>query len=258
MILTMEALTPLYGEAVARVLVEADVLSGYEITKPRLTSVAKATCNLRAAMSVLRDALEPMLRELPGGEHLRGVVEHLRRVSEHLHGLDVGETLPEHAVADRVYALRGAYERAAQQLATIEANVAEHLGSEWLKNGVVNAVSLLYSNFKEAKRAVETAKGCTDAVATTLRYQLAQANKRTARERYEAAGQALDLASIRERLAEAECQHEPVHKIVVEDLLEVTPNEGGMPDALYKAVRKACLRVAFYVAIGRAPEKKGA
>ena len=96
-------------------------------------------------------------------------------------------------------------------------------------------------------RAVETAKGCTDAVAVTLRYQLAQADKRTARERYNAAGPALDLASIRERLEEVECQ------------AEILQSEGvARGDTTRDAIRRACLCVAFYVVAGRVPEKKGA
>jgi hypothetical protein len=207
MILTMESLTPLFGEAVARVLVDASV---FERSKGRAQPLVDA---LFESVCALRDAGIPTTCE----PH---EVEEVRLVEAALANAGAEFARPEHRTSYRA--------------------------------------KLLCDAYANAKRAVDTANGCTDAVAVTLRYQLAQANKHTARERYDAAGPALDLASIRERLAEIECQRDPAYKIIVEDLLDVTPDDGGMSDALYRAVRRACCRVAFYVVIGRVPERKGA
>lgn len=198
--LTMEVLAPLYGEAVARVLVDASV---FERSKGNAQPLVDA---LLESVRALRDAGIPATCE-------PYEVEEVRRVEEMLATVGPEFARPEHRTSYRV--------------------------------------NLLCDAYAEAKRAVETAKGCTDAVSVSLRYQVAQANKRTARERYEAAGPALDLASIRERLAEVECQHEPAAGIVRAELLAYF-TEFDDVDKVYQAARRACVQIARYVAHGRA------
>jgi len=69
-------------------------------------------------------------------------------------------------------------------------------------------------------------------------------NARTERESaynlYNYAGQKLELASIKERLAEIESQHEPIATLLTEKLSE----------------RDRLCAIAFYVVIGRFPEKE--
>lgn len=246
MILTMESLTPLYGEAVARVLVEAEFFD-----QGNRDDEVSPLC---VAVRALRKADPPVTCEPPEALHLRAVADHLR-------GMEPGSTLPEHAVADRVLVLRRAYERHVEMVNDIKIALFETLPDGASVDDELAGVKLLGRLFREAKRAVETAKDCTDAVAVTLRYQLAQANTSAARERYGSAGVALDRASIHERLAEVECQADPVRKVIDDELntVEALRVLGlGLGDGLYQAVRRACCRVAFYVAIGRVPDKKGA
>lgn len=69
-------------------------------------------------------------------------------------------------------------------------------------------------------------------------YMLRQAERKCAYERYNYAGTALELAQIRERLAEIASQAEPLNSLIGKSLSE--------RDRLYAA--------AFYVVIGRMPE----
>jgi hypothetical protein len=78
----------------------------------------------------------------------------------------------------------------------------------------------------------------TDPSAAFSRYMLAQEERRTAYERYNYAGAALELARIRERLAEIGSQSEPLASLLTKPL--------GERDRLYSA--------AFYVVVGRMPE----
>ncbi len=71
-------------------------------------------------------------------------------------------------------------------------------------------------------------------------YLRAQAEKKAAYNMYNYAGVALELAHIKERLAEIDSQHEPLTKLIAEPLSE--------RDRLYAA--------AFYVVVGRMPESK--
>lgn len=68
-------------------------------------------------------------------------------------------------------------------------------------------------------------------------YMNAQERRRTAYERYNYAGTALELAYIKERLAEIKSQHEPLNGLLSKAMSE--------RDRLYAA--------AFYVVIGRMP-----
>ena len=70
------------------------------------------------------------------------------------------------------------------------------------------------------------------------RYQLRQAEKREACEKYTYAGQLLENRQIKERLAEILSQSEPLDKLIS----TVMPER----DRLYAA--------AFYVVVGRIPE----
>lgn len=72
-----------------------------------------------------------------------------------------------------------------------------------------------------------------------LHYMNAQSERREAYANYNAAGRGLELAQIRERLAEIKSQHDPLAKLIDEPLPE--------RDRLYAA--------AFYVVVGRMPEK---
>lgn len=68
-----------------------------------------------------------------------------------------------------------------------------------------------------------------------LQYMKAQADSRAAMAEYNAASRALELAKIRERLAQIKSQHEPLHSLLDARLSE--------RDRLYEA--------AFYVVTGR-------
>ncbi len=72
-------------------------------------------------------------------------------------------------------------------------------------------------------------------------YFLAQANKREAFAKYDGSARGLELAQIRERLAEIKSQHEPLAGLLTRAMSE--------RDRLYAA--------AFYVVVGRFPEPKG-
>ncbi len=76
-----------------------------------------------------------------------------------------------------------------------------------------------------------------DAVAASLSYQLASANKREAYEAYNYASARLDMCQIRERLAEMKAQHEPLSSLLNGPL--------SARDRLYAA--------AFWVVVGRMP-----
>jgi hypothetical protein len=69
-------------------------------------------------------------------------------------------------------------------------------------------------------------------------YMLAQAERKAAYERYNHAASALELASIKERLAEIKSQHEPLASLIDKKLSE--------RDRLYAA--------AYLVVVGRLPE----
>jgi len=71
-------------------------------------------------------------------------------------------------------------------------------------------------------------------------YFAAQERARTAYERYNYAGAALELARIKERLAEIKSQHEPLASM----------NPEGNPLARWKQYA-----AAFYVVVGRMPER---
>lgn len=74
------------------------------------------------------------------------------------------------------------------------------------------------------------------------KYLLAQAEKRTAYNDYCRAGTALELAQIRERLAELASQYDPIHEDV--DKLGVSENLG-------KLIRTEILHFCRYVVTGR-------
>jgi hypothetical protein len=74
-----------------------------------------------------------------------------------------------------------------------------------------------------------------------LKYFLATAERREARERYNYASAALENAKIKERLAEIKSQHEPLAGLINKPLSE--------RDRLYAA--------AFYVVVGRLPDGEG-
>lgn len=73
-------------------------------------------------------------------------------------------------------------------------------------------------------------------------YFTAQERTRTARERFNHAVVALELAQIKERLAEIKSQHEPLAQL----------NPEGNPVA-----RDKQYAAAFYVVVGRWPVKEG-
>ena len=79
-----------------------------------------------------------------------------------------------------------------------------------------------------------------ESLVAPARYQLAQAEKRTAYERYNYAGAALELAQIRERLAELYDQQEPIATI--------QKREGDERNKLCAS--------AYYVIYGRLPDKE--
>jgi hypothetical protein len=70
-------------------------------------------------------------------------------------------------------------------------------------------------------------------------YMLAQARRETAFERYNYAGAALELAQIKERLAEIQSQHEPL---------------AGLAEQPFAERDKLCA-AAFYVVVGRLPSQ---
>lgn len=81
--------------------------------------------------------------------------------------------------------------------------------------------------------------GCeNDSWVASFRYQTAQAEKKTAYERYNYAGAALELAIIRERFAELYSQFDPVEKIKA--------MKGDERDRLCAS--------AYYVMYGRLPK----
>jgi hypothetical protein len=69
-------------------------------------------------------------------------------------------------------------------------------------------------------------------------YMLAQAEKKTAYERYNYAGEALENARIKERLAEIKSQREPLARLMTQMMSE----------------RERMYAAAFYVVVGRMPE----
>jgi len=70
-------------------------------------------------------------------------------------------------------------------------------------------------------------------------YMKAQADKETAYQLYNYAGQRLENAQIKERLAEIKSQHDPIASLLEEPMSE--------RDRLYA--------IAFYVVVGRIPNK---
>jgi len=78
-----------------------------------------------------------------------------------------------------------------------------------------------------------------DALIAPSRFLIAQAEKREAYQRYNYAGQALELATIRERFAEIYSQFEPVNKIQAMKLDE----------------REKLCAAAYYVITGRLPKE---
>lgn len=74
-------------------------------------------------------------------------------------------------------------------------------------------------------------------------FMMAQERSRTAYERYNYAGAALELARIKERLAEIRSQHEP--------LASMNPEGNSL-------ARKKQYAAAFYVVFGRMPEPEEA
>lgn len=72
-----------------------------------------------------------------------------------------------------------------------------------------------------------------------LLYTKAQADKKAAYELYNYAGQKLENAQIRERLAEIKSQYEPINSLL--------DGGGTMRDMLYA--------IAHYVVVGRLPNK---
>jgi hypothetical protein len=75
-------------------------------------------------------------------------------------------------------------------------------------------------------------------MADFLHYMKAQAEKRAAFNAYDAAAARLELAQIKERLAEIRSQHEPLHSLIDQRMSE--------RERLYAA--------AHYVVVGRMPE----
>jgi len=74
-----------------------------------------------------------------------------------------------------------------------------------------------------------------------VQYMAARAEKKAASERYNYAGAALELATIKERFAEIYSQADPVEKIKAMDIDE----------------RERLCASAYYVMTGRLPEEKG-
>jgi len=75
-------------------------------------------------------------------------------------------------------------------------------------------------------------------------YQLEQERVKTARSEHNYACAKLELAQIRCRLAEIECQHEPLESIVPKYLENVERADA----------RIAMVNAAFFVVVGRMPE----
>jgi hypothetical protein len=71
-------------------------------------------------------------------------------------------------------------------------------------------------------------------------YLRRQAERATAQERYNYAGTALEIAQIKQRLAEIKSQAEPLNGLICDGMDE--------RDRLYAA--------AFYVVVGRIPDRK--
>ena len=76
-----------------------------------------------------------------------------------------------------------------------------------------------------------------DAMGNFANYILAQARKEAAYQKYNYAGQLLESAQIKERLAEIKSQHEPIATLLDQDM--------SKRDRLYA--------IAFYVVVGRMP-----
>ena len=74
-----------------------------------------------------------------------------------------------------------------------------------------------------------------------MNYRLALSEKDAAYQQYNYAGQLLENKQIRARLAEIEDHHEPLASLLKADMTE----------------RARLYAAAFYVVIGRMPEKKG-
>jgi hypothetical protein len=77
-----------------------------------------------------------------------------------------------------------------------------------------------------------------DALMAPARYRIAKAEKEKAYERYNYAGSALELATIRERFAEIYSQWDPINKI----------KESSMDE------RDKLCAAAYYVIMGRLPD----
>jgi hypothetical protein len=81
-------------------------------------------------------------------------------------------------------------------------------------------------------------------MSTFMAYMLRQEERKRAYAEYNAASLGLELARIKERLAQIESQHEPLGAL----------NSGAVD---YDSARKKQLAVAFYVVVGRMPSEGG-
>ena len=79
-----------------------------------------------------------------------------------------------------------------------------------------------------------------DPVVAHCQYSVAQGKRQVAYERYNYAGAALELAQIKERLAELQCQHEPLAALVER-----------YKDRVGGGHREMCYAAAHYVVTGK-------